>query len=83
MKREERWQLIMDLLVDRHAVDLDDLAQHFVVSKMTIHRDLDDLQQAGMLRKVRALMRAPNSRVILGFVRDKMVRRGPAWPNWS
>lgn len=43
----------MDLLVAARAVDLDDLAARFVVSKMTIHRDLDDLEQAGLLRKVR------------------------------
>ncbi|MFD1798140.1 DeoR/GlpR transcriptional regulator [Paracoccus aurantiacus] len=53
MKREERRQSIMDLLVASRAADLDDLAERFAVSKMTIHRDLDDLEQAGLLRKVR------------------------------
>lgn len=53
MKRDERRQAIMDLLVSARAVDLDDLAERFAVSKMTIHRDLDDLEQAGLLRKVR------------------------------
>ncbi|MBL4928144.1 DeoR/GlpR family DNA-binding transcription regulator [Fuscibacter oryzae] len=53
MKREERRQAIMDLLVQARAVDLDDLADRFAVSKMTIHRDLDELEQAGLLRKVR------------------------------
>ncbi|MDQ7777620.1 DeoR/GlpR family DNA-binding transcription regulator [Paracoccus aminovorans] len=53
MKREERRQAIMDLLVAARAVELDDLAERFAVSKMTIHRDLDDLEQAGLLRKVR------------------------------
>ncbi len=53
VKREERRQAIMDLLVEARAVDLDDLADRFAVSKMTIHRDLDDLEQAGLLRKVR------------------------------
>lgn len=53
MKRDERRQAIMDLLVAARAVDLDDLADRFAVSKMTIHRDLDDLEQAGLLRKVR------------------------------
>ena len=43
----------MDLLVDARAVDLEDLADRFAVSRMTIHRDLDDLEQAGLLRKVR------------------------------
>lgn len=53
MKREDRKQAIMDLLVDVRAVSLDDLASRFDVSRMTVHRDLDDLAQAGLLRKVR------------------------------
>ena len=53
MKRDERRQAIINLLVESRAVDLDDLAARFAVSKMTIHRDLDDLEQAGVLRKVR------------------------------
>jgi DeoR/GlpR family transcriptional regulator of sugar metabolism len=53
VKREPRKQAIMDLLVTARAVDLDDLASRFAVSRMTIHRDLDDLEQAGLLRKIR------------------------------
>ena len=53
MRRDDRRLAIMDLLVAARAVDLDDLADRFAVSKMTIHRDLDDLEQAGLLRKVR------------------------------
>jgi DeoR/GlpR family transcriptional regulator of sugar metabolism len=53
MKREERQQGIINLLVERRTVDLDDLADRFAVSKMTVHRDLDELEQAGVLRKVR------------------------------
>jgi DeoR/GlpR family transcriptional regulator of sugar metabolism len=53
VKREDRRQAIIDILVEHRAVDLEDLASRFAVSKMTIHRDLDDLEQAGVLRKVR------------------------------
>lgn len=53
MKREDRKQAIMDVLVEQRAVDLDDLAGRFSVSKMTIHRDLDDLEHEGLLRKIR------------------------------
>ncbi len=53
MKRESRQQAIMDLLVAEGNVDLDSLAERFAVSRMTIHRDLDELENAGLLRKVR------------------------------
>ncbi len=53
VKREARKQAIMDFLVTARAVDLDDLALRFAVSRMTIHRDLDDLEQSGLLRKIR------------------------------
>lgn len=53
MKLENRRQEIVDLLMETGSVALDDLAQRFGVSKMTIHRDLDELESAGMLRKVR------------------------------
>lgn len=53
MKREDRRQAIINLLIENHAVDLDHLAERFAVSKMTIHRDLDALEQTGILRKMR------------------------------
>ncbi|PLW76463.1 DeoR/GlpR family DNA-binding transcription regulator [Cohaesibacter celericrescens] len=53
MRGEDRRQMIMDLLVENRAVDIDDLSERFAVSKMTIHRDLDELEQLGVLRKVR------------------------------
>ncbi|MDV7141133.1 DeoR/GlpR family DNA-binding transcription regulator [Tropicimonas sp. TH_r6] len=53
MKRDARRQEIMDMLVRDGSVVLEALAERFSVSKMTIHRDLDDLEQAGILRKMR------------------------------
>lgn len=53
MKLEERRQDIIDRLIELGSVTLDELAQRYGVSKMTIHRDLDDLEAAGLLRKVR------------------------------
>ncbi|KAJ56231.1 DeoR faimly transcriptional regulator [Actibacterium mucosum KCTC 23349] len=53
MKLEDRRQQIVDLLMVQGSVTLEDLASQFGVSKMTIHRDLDDLEEAGLLRKVR------------------------------
>lgn len=53
MKRDDRQQEIIDLLVTDGEVEVDDLAKRFAVSRMTIHRDLDDLEVAGVLRKIR------------------------------
>lgn len=53
MKRQERQKSILDLLVATGSVDLDDLSARFSVSKMTIHRDLDELENEGLLRKCR------------------------------
>ncbi len=53
MKLENRRKEIIDLLMEQGTVGLDDLAARFGVSKMMIHRDLDDLESAGLLRKVR------------------------------
>lgn len=53
MRREDRQIAIMEMLVERRTADLDLLAERFDVSRMTIHRDLDELEQAGLLRKVR------------------------------
>ncbi|AZN98448.1 DeoR/GlpR transcriptional regulator [Mesorhizobium sp. M9A.F.Ca.ET.002.03.1.2] len=53
MKSDGRRQGIMDFLMDAGTASVDDLASRFGVSKMTVHRDLDELEQSGFLRKVR------------------------------
>jgi DeoR/GlpR family transcriptional regulator of sugar metabolism len=53
MKAETRRQEIMDVLMEMGNASVDDLASRFAVSRMTVHRDLDELEQAGLLRKVR------------------------------
>lgn len=53
MKREDRQKAIMDLLVTKGEEEVDRLAEQFAVSKMTIHRDLDDLEGDGLIRKIR------------------------------
>ncbi|WP_278360272.1 DeoR/GlpR family DNA-binding transcription regulator [Thalassospira xiamenensis] len=53
MKRDDRRQQILDALVRDGAVQLDELAETFGVSKMTIHRDFDDLESEGLLRRTR------------------------------
>ena len=48
-----RQQSILDLLAERDNVTVRELTERFVVSAMTVHRDLDTLEKRGVLRKVR------------------------------
>lgn len=52
---------IVELVKARGGVRIDELADRFGVSTMTIHRDLDHLDAQGMLRKVRSGAEAPPS----------------------
>ncbi len=53
MKLDSRRQCIMDILMELSSATVDDLAVRFGVSKMTVHRDLNELEQAGLLRRIR------------------------------
>ena len=47
-----RRQNILDYVRDRGGAQIDELAGHFVTSRMTIHRDLQVLSERGVLRRV-------------------------------
>lgn len=53
LTRAERLKRIADDVLANGAMLVDDLAAALNVSRMTIHRDLDDLEKQGVLRKVR------------------------------
>ncbi len=50
---ETRRKWITDAIIANGSVLVDDLAQRFGVSRMTVHRDLDVLERQGVLRKVK------------------------------
>lgn len=50
---DERQQHILDRLMENGTVDVGSLADILDVSRMTIHRDLDQLEERNLLRKVR------------------------------
>lgn len=58
---EDRQARIADLVLDSGSVSAQDLAETFAVSVMTIHRDLDELQRQGVLRKTRGAATAQPS----------------------
>ena len=55
---ERRRQDVLRHVIDHGAARIDDLAERFEVSLMTMHRDLDDLAARRMLRKLRGRVEA-------------------------
>lgn len=53
MLQAHRHQQILNRLQENGIVHIHELSQDFAVSEMTIHRDLDQLETEGRLRKVR------------------------------
>nr|WP_272209955.1 DeoR/GlpR family DNA-binding transcription regulator [Marinicella sp. W31]MDC2875802.1 DeoR/GlpR family DNA-binding transcription regulator [Marinicella sp. W31] len=53
MRADERRAAMMALLMERGNASVEELSQRFSISKMTVHRDLDELEASGQLRKVR------------------------------
>src|SRR5574337_871378 len=51
--QNERQEWITRYILEHGSVLIDDLVERFNVSRMTIHRDLDDLEKQGVLRKIR------------------------------
>lgn len=63
-RRELRQQDISHVVMTEGAVRIEELAERFGVSLMTIHRDLDDLEYRGLLRKSRGLATALPSSLV-------------------
>lgn len=53
LRQNDRLDAITELVLNSGTIRIDDLAEVFSVSSMTIHRDLDVLDQQGILRKTR------------------------------
>lgn len=49
---EERRAQILERLCERELATVDELAEMFSVSRMTVHRDLDQLEAVGCVRKI-------------------------------
>jgi DeoR/GlpR family transcriptional regulator of sugar metabolism len=61
-KREARQRAIVAAVLSEGSIRIDELAERFGISAMTVHRDLNDLEEQGLLRKVRGAATAlPNS----------------------
>ena len=63
-KTERRRAEIMRLLLETGTAQIKDLAQAMDVSLMTIHRDLNDLQDQGLVRRIRGAVSAEKSMLV-------------------
>ncbi len=69
LNRDERQGRIAEYVLQQGSVLVDSLAERFGVSRMTIHRDLDDLEARGILRKIRGGATAERSSLFESDVR--------------
>lgn len=63
-KRETRQRAIVDAVLSEGSIRIDELAERFGISAMTVHRDLNDLEGQGLLRKARGAATALPSSVV-------------------
>jgi DeoR/GlpR family transcriptional regulator of sugar metabolism len=73
---EERQRQITDVVAERGSISAQELAAMFGVSVMTVHRDLDELERQGVVRKFRGGVTAQPSGVFESNVayRQKAMR---------
>jgi DeoR/GlpR family transcriptional regulator of sugar metabolism len=64
LTKTERRQAIRDAVIAEGTVRIEDLAERFAISVMTVHRDLDELAALGVIRKDRGVATARSSSVI-------------------
>ena len=74
LNRKQRLDFIRCEVIKRGSVSLDSIAKKLNVSRMTIHRDLDELEKRGVLRKNRNGATAQPSGVFESNVAYRMTR---------
>ncbi|MBO0811152.1 MAG: DeoR/GlpR transcriptional regulator [Microlunatus sp.] len=60
-RRAERQNAVARAVMEYGSIRIEDLAARFGISVMTAHRDLDELQARGLLRKSRGIATAEAS----------------------
>ncbi len=63
-KQQARQRAIADAVLSEGSVRIEALAERFGTSLMTVHRDLDELEDRGLLRKSRGLATALSSTLV-------------------
>ncbi|WP_308465978.1 DeoR/GlpR family DNA-binding transcription regulator [Rathayibacter soli] len=63
-RQVERQRAISEAVMAEGAVRIEQLAERFDISLMTVHRDLDELESRGLLRKSRGVATAQSSSLV-------------------
>lgn len=63
-RQQARQHSITEIVMARGTVRIEDLADQFDISVMTVHRDLDELQSRGLLRKERGVATATSTPLV-------------------
>lgn len=63
-KRDDRRKAIAEAVMEQGAVRIEELSERFEISLMTVHRDLDELAERGILRKSRGMATALASTLV-------------------
>lgn len=66
---------IAQQVVSRGSVSIDEIANKFGVARMTVHRDLDKLEEQGVLRKIRNTATAQPSNLFESDVRYRLLQQ--------
>lgn len=74
-KRSERRNAIAAAVMEHGSMRIEDLAERFGISVMTAHRDLDELQARGLLRKSRGTATAQASTLVESSVVYRQAQR--------
>ena len=77
LRQGDRLEAITELVLNSGSMRIEDLAEMFGVSAMTIHRDLDQLDQKGVLRKSRGAATAVASSLFESST-EYRIRQGKA-----
>jgi len=70
-----RHEWIAQQVVARGSVSIDDIVKKFGVARMTVHRDLDELEEQGVLRKIRNAATAQPSNLFESDVRYRLLQQ--------
>lgn len=63
-RQAARQRAITEAVMSAGAVRIEDLAERFAISQMTVHRDLDELEARGLLRKSRGVATALSTALV-------------------